>query len=558
MCRITLQSLLTITFTTFTTFTAAFLFLSAETKLCAQSEGECASKSDSKSDLRPNFLVIAADDMGYSDLGCYGGEIQTPHLDSLAHEGVRFAAFYNTTRCWASRSGLMTGYYPQQLNVDPRGKPFPGWITYLPQHLKNLGYKNYQSGKWHVTCAPKVLNAGFDESYEILDHNRHFNPQQHRMNDKPFPPIEKGTDFYSTDFIANTTIEQLKQHVKKSPNTPFFAYTAFIVPHFPLMAPDEDIARYSDVYKVGWDATRSRRLERMKQLGIYTGNLSAREEQIGPPYAFKNLDVLGPGEILRPAAWETLTEEQKTFQAAKMSVHAAMVDRMDQGIGRILEQLREMGALENTVIFFLSDNGASAEVMIRGDGHNPLAQPGSAESFLCLGPGFSNASNTPFRRHKTWVHEGGISTPLVVYVPERLRNGVSAGSITPQNGHLIDLAPTILELAGASPDVVCGPTAKRYPGKSLAKVLTQGVLMDRGDLYFSHEGNRALISKGWKIVMARCDQTPGTPIHWELYDLRCDRAEQHDLSLEQPERVREMAARWEALDAQFQSDKAEK
>lgn len=507
-----------------------------------------ADSSDVPRAKRPNFLLIVADDLGYSDLGCYGGEIKTPQLDTLAENGIRFTAFCNTARCWPSRSALMSGYYPQQFNMDPIRKPHPSWVTYLPQLLKNNGYRCYQSGKWHVQSAPKLIDdAGFDHSYEILDHDRLFYPKNRRRDDQRLPPVEKGTDYYSTTDIANELIGRLKEHQESTPNQPFFAYATFIVPHFPLMAPQEDINHYCNTYQVGWDAIRQQRLNRMKEMGIYQGELSAREPELGPPYRFPDVPgELGAGEILYPVAWKSLTTEQKNFQATKMSIHAAMVDRMDQEIGRMIQQIKEMNELDNTVIMFLSDNGASAEVMIRGDRHDPQAIPGSPESYLCLGPGFSNAANTPFRRHKTWVHEGGISTPLIVYAPSLI---TQRGTITDQPGHLIDLSPTILELAA-----IPRPQAKPYPGVSLVPILKEGKNVDHPPIWFCHEGNKALKLDDWKIVLAKCDQHPDQPEQWELYNILLDRAEQNDLAKKHPEKVREMEKIWKQMEQQFQED----
>ena len=513
----------------------------------------------------PNFLLIVVDDMGYSDPGCYGGEIETPNLDRLAADGIRFTAFCNTSRCWPSRSSLMTGYYPQQLRMDPVHPSHPGWITYLPQHLRELGYRNYHSGKWHVGCCPNVLDAGFDDSYEILDTDRHFSTQSHRMNNRAMPSVERRRgeegDYYSTNFIARQTIEQLTAHAEQTPDQPFFAYTAFISPHFPIMAPAATVAKYHETYIPGWDAIRSVRFDRMRTLGIYEGEISAREPKVGPPYPdLAVLDELGPGEILFPIAWDELTSEQQAFQAAKMSVHAAMVDEVDRAIGRILEQIRSMGQLENTVVMFLSDNGASAEICIRGDRHDPAASLGSPESFLCLGPGFSTASNTPFRRHKTWVHEGGISTPLIVCAPHVMGENLR-GTITRQPGHLVDLTPTILELAGVK-ELIGGDEVKTYPGVSLAPLLRDEVSrIDGRHLWFSHEGNQALkrydADGEWKIVLTKKEQTSGGPERWELYDLRTDRAEQHDRSGEYPERTVSMIAEWKQMNEQFLRDSQE-
>ncbi len=231
-----------------------------------------------------------------------------------------------------------------------------------------------------------------------------------------------------------------------SPTQPFFQYVAFIAPHFPLHALQEDIARYREKYRGGWEQIREQRWRRLRDMGIVQCELSAVEREVGPPYDFPAaLEKLGAGEVNRPLPWSELTDQQRVFQAAKMAVHAAMVDRMDREIGKILDQLSAMGVAENTLVFFLSDNGASAEIMVRGDDHDPAAPPGSAASYLCLGPGWSNCANTPFRRHKTWVHEGGISTPLIVRWPRGIK---TPGALRHNPGHVIDLVPTILDAAG--------------------------------------------------------------------------------------------------------------
>jgi arylsulfatase A-like enzyme len=275
------------------------------------------------------------------------------------------------------------------------------------------------------------------------------------------------------------------------------------------------------------------------------GELSALEPEIGPPYAFARArKELGSNELWRETPWDQLTDGQRTFQAVKMTIHAAMVERMDREIGRLLEQLRGMGALENTVIFFLSDNGASAEIMIRGDRHDPASQPGSADTFLCLGPGWSRAANTPFRRHKTWVHEGGIATPLVVHWPA----GVSAAGQVRNAAvsHVIDIAPTIVELAGGTwPTKDGGAPRPTSPGRSLVLTFRKNVPIDRDFLWWLHEGNRAVRAGDWKLVAAR-DQP------WELYNLADDRAENHDLASNEAERAKEMERRWFEAAEQFQ------
>jgi arylsulfatase len=354
---------------------------------------------------RPNVVVILADDLGFSDLGCYGGEIKTPNLDGLAAGGLRFTQFYNTARCWPSRGALLTGYYAQQIRRDsvpgvPSGARGvrPHWAKLLPAMLGPLGYRSYHSGKWHVDGMP--LAAGFDRSYHVEDLGRYFHPRVLYEDDQKRPPVEPGTGYYTTIAIADHGIRYLKEHAEHRAGQPFFLYLAMSAPHFPLQAPPDDIARYRDRYRDGWEAVRAERWRKIQRLGIVKGRLPDVEREVGPPYDFpKALETLGPGEVNRPVPWDTLTDHQRAFQAAKMAIHAAMVERMDREIGRVLNQVRAMGAFENTLIFFLSDNGASAEIMVRDDGHDPTADAGSAGSHLCLGPGWSTVANKPFRRH---------------------------------------------------------------------------------------------------------------------------------------------------------------
>lgn len=497
----------------------------------------------------PNVLIILADDLGYSDIGCFGSEIATPNLDSLAKNGLRFSQCYNTARCWPTRCALMTGYYPQQTHSDPTRGRFPDWTRTLPQRLKTQGYRCYHSGKWHVNGAPKpVADGGFDRSYDLEDHDRNFNPARHMEDDVPLLPVAKGSGYYSSTAFADHAVRCLKEHREKYSDKPFFSYLAFTVPHFPLQAPAEDVARYRDRYLQGWETVRAARFRRQREMGIVSCGLSDVERQIGPPYDFPDqLKRLGTNEVNRPLPWESLSPAQRAFQADKMAVHAAMIDRMDREIGRVLAQVREMGAWDNTVILFASDNGASAEIMVRGDGHDPQAAPGSAETFLCLGPGWSNVANTPFRRHKTWVHEGGISTPLVVHWPR----GIPAkGELRRDPCHVIDIVPTMLELAGGALTLPDG--APPLPGRSLVPAFAQDGAVARESLFFHHEGNRALRAGDWKIVSARQDGGA-----WALYDLAADRCEQRDLAAAQPDRVRDMAARWQALQDAFVKDAGE-
>ncbi len=494
-------------------------------------------------DPPPNILLILADDMGFSDLGCYGGEIATPNLDHLASNGIRFTQFYNTARCWPTRAAALTGYYAQQVRRDtvPGIKSGsqgarPPWAPLLPEMLRPLGYRTYHSGKWHIDSTP--LACGFDHSYSLNDHDRHFAPKKHTEDDKPLPAIDPAKeDYYSTTAIAEHAIKWLKDHNEHFANGPFFEFLAFTSPHFPLQAPREDIAKYRKTYLAGWDAMREARWDRLRALNIPGASLSPIERNVGPPYAHPDaIKKLGPNELNRPVPWDGLGDAQKDFQACKMAIHAAMVDRMDQEIGRVLAQLAAMGALENTVIFFLSDNGASAEMMIRGDGHDPNAECGTGATFLSIGPGWSSLANTPFRRHKTWVHEGGISTPLIIHWPK----GMAAhGEMRNTPGHVIDLVPTIMELAGGKPPTVWNAKpVPPPPGRSLVPLLSKDGTVTRDSLWWLHENNRALRVGDWKIVAAGKDSP------WELYNLSIDRCETNNLADKQPEKVRELADNW--------------
>jgi arylsulfatase len=498
----------------------------------------------------PNVVVIVADDLGWSDLGCYGGEIATPRLDRLAAGGLRYVQFHNTGRCWPSRAALLTGYYPQQIRRDTvPGVPSGGrgtrpvWARLLPDLLRPLGYRAYHSGKWHVDGRP--LAGGFDRSYDLADHDRFFGPKSHTQDDKPLPPVPADTPYYATTAVADHALRCLREHAAQHKDRPFFSYVAFTSPHFPLHAPAEDVARYAEKYRVGWEAIRRERWERIRKLGLVAGELSAVEREIGPPYPFPDaIAQLGPGEVNRPVPWDTLNEEQRRFQAAKMSVHAAMVDRMDREIGRLVDELHAQGVLEDTLLMFVSDNGASAEIMVRGDGHDPQAAPGSARSYLCLGPGWSNVANTPFRRHKTWTHEGGIATPLVVHWPQ----GIAArGEVRRVPGHLIDLVPTILEAAGVRPpETWQGTPVPPAPGRSLVATFAEDADVPRDvPLWWLHEGNRALREGQFKLVAS------GKEDRWELFDVQRDPAETDDLAARRPEIVERLRTRWERMRDEF-------
>jgi len=507
--------------------------------------------SCSKSPERPNIVFILADDMGHSDAGCYGAEfLETPNIDALAAGGLRFTNFYNTGRCWPTRTSLLSGYYPHQVLSDP----MPGvdygsdWVQpvtsrWLPAILGEHGYRCYHSGKWHIQrLVPEYMQlsheeVGFDHSYMTED-GRHLRPKHLWEDGEEIPLPGPGESYEASVAIVDHAIRYLKEHRQEHSDEPFFEYIAFIAPHFPLQAMQKDIDMYRERFLVGWDEIRMLRKENRKELGFADHPLHALEADRFAPWNLSPEELVSqidPNETGRAVPWDSLTRDQQEFQATKMAIHAAMVTRMDREIGRFMDALRELGYYENTIVFFCSDNGASTEMMNRADKHTMGSVPGSADSYLCLGPGWSTAANTPFRLHKTWVHEGGIATPLVVHWPRGI-DGQNEFRNVP--AHIIDIAPTLLELAGGDPEEL--NTEVRAPGISLVPFLHGDESVERTPLFFYHEGKRALRQGDWKIA------TIETGGEWELYNLASDRGETHDLSEEHPGKLQELIALWEA------------
>jgi len=489
----------------------------------------------------PNVVVILADDLGFSDLGSYGGEIKTPHLDRLAAGGLRFTQGYNTARCWPTRAALLTGYYAQAINRDAlpgqrggvQGKR-PAFARLLPELLAPAGYRAYHSGKWHIDGDPR--QQGFQHSLQVEGgQNDYFDPEGITVDGKP---LDFGEGFYVTTAIGEHAVGCLQDHAARHAGTPFFSFVAFTSPHFPLHAPQELVAAYRERYLAGWDAVRQARFERLTTSGIVEAPFPPLEPEVGPPYQPKPkvLARLGAGEIDRPRWWADLSPEQREFQATKMAIHAAMVEMMDRAVGGIVGQLEAMNALDDTLILFLSDNGASAEILIRGKGHDPALPLGSAGTFPCLGPGWSSCANTPFRRHKIWVHEGGIATPWIVHWP---RGVADQGALRTQPVHVIDVVPTILELAGAPvPEQRDGEPVPPLQGRSFAACFADPTAPPPHEtLWWCHEGNRAVRVGDWKLVAVRDGP-------WELYDLARDRTETTNLAAAQPERVAALERAW--------------
>ena len=503
---------------------------------------------------RPNILLIVADDLGYSDLGCYGGEIATPVLDSLAKHGLRFLQFYTTARCCPSRASLLTGQYPHKVGVGHlvtdlghpgyRGRLSENAAT-LAEVLKPAGYRTFMSGKWHVGT-PDPTQHGFEQYFGTLisaqsfwDASQYLRlPQGSRM--RSYAPDA----FYGTDALTDYALEFLAD-ARTTPQQPWFLYLAFNSPHFPLQARPADIARYRTRYTSGWDVLRAERLARMKRL-----RLVSRGTRLSPRSQYTN-----HGETITAdnPAWSSLPEDRRADLAMRMAIYAAMVDRMDQNIGRVMADLRTAGELDDTLILFLSDNGACAEwdpfgfdvsssannVLHRGD---DLARMGSRGTYHSVGSGWANASNTPWRMYKHYSHEGGISTPCIAHWPAgfRRRNAMES---TP--AHLIDLMPTIVEAAGAEYPQRLG--ARQIPpmaGISLLPALRGEALPER-TLYFEHEGTRAVREGRYKLTALR-----GGP--WKLYDMERDRTELDDLAGQQPQRVASLAKKWDTWAAENQ------
>ncbi|MGW8314071.1 MAG: arylsulfatase [Bacteroidales bacterium] len=499
---------------------------------------------------KPNIVFILADDMGYSDLGCYGAElIRTPNLDRLASQGLRFTNFYNTGRCWPTRTCLLSGYYPHQVLSDPidgvdyeQGTFRPVNNTWLPALLKKQGYRCYHSGKWHILRrVPQYSEltfreVGFDRSYKTQD-GRHLRPVVLLEDGEPVPPPEAGSKYEASRAIVDHAITYLDEHAKHHSGEPFFSYIAFIAPHFPLQALQEDIEQYRGKFNMGWNDIRAVREENRAALGFRADPVAPFEPDRYAPWNLSQEELVSqidPAEVARAVPWSTLTKEQQGFQATKMAIHAAMVSRMDREIGRFLQKLEELDYMDNTLIFFCSDNGASTEMMNRADKHTPGSVAGSADSYLCLGPGWSTAANTPFRLHKTWVHEGGIATPMLVHWPDGIG---TPGEFRQMPAHVVDIAPTLLELAGIDPKQL--EDFQGAPGISLVPCLRTDQTWERPPLFFHHEHKKAIRDGNWKAVTIEADGP------WELYDLSFDRGETMDLSAVETEKLNELVSEWQ-------------
>jgi arylsulfatase len=494
-----------------------------------------ASAAEAPAAKRPNVVVILTDDMGYSDLGCYGGEIATPHLDKLAAGGLRFTQFYNTARCCPTRASLLTGLYPHQAAVGHmvEDKGLDGYHGDLSRNavtiaevLKSSGYGTYCVGKWHVTPAGKggkhnwPLQRGFDRYYGIISGAaNYFDPATLTRDNTPIQAGEdaeyKPEHYYFTDAISDQAARFIGEHHQRKAGQPFFLYVAFTAAHWPLHAPESEIAKYKGKYDGGYEPIRRARFERLRQMGL-----------------------IKPSWDLSPQDGDWSKVANKEWEARCMEVYAAQVDRMDQGVGKIVEALTKNGLLDDTLVLYLQDNGACAEGIGRSRDKkgNAPALPGPADTWIAYGQAWANVSNTPFRYYKHFVHEGGISTPLIAHWPAGIKR---RGELEHQPGHLVDLMATCVDLAGAAyPAEFNGHKITPLEGRSLRPAF-EGKPIEREAIFWEHEGNRALRVGQTKLVA----KGPRGP--WELYDTEKDRTEMHDLAEKDAERVKELAGLWE-------------
>lgn len=547
--------------------------------LSAATLSSCKNQNGEAKDERPNIILIMSDDMGYSDIGCYGGEIKTPNLDNLAANGIRYTQFYNTSRSCPTRASLLTGLHPHQAGVghmmENRGNnAYQGNLNNncitIAEVLKFGGYSTYMAGKWHVTPLRPTsenpdrqnwpLQRGFDRFFGTIHGAGSFYDPNTLTSGNNF--ITPGEDFYYTNAISDTVVKYITEHQGKKP---FFIYVAYTAAHWPLHALKKDVEKYKGIYDKGWDELRKERYERMKKLGL-----------------IKSEWPLSPGNP--DTNWEN--EEMKDWHAACMEVYAAMIDNMDQGIGRIVDELRKKGELDNTVILFLQDNGACAEnyglarpaekmIKVDPDTLRPMNPdqlqmrmeplqtrdgrpvrvgkgvfPGNADTYISYDDNWANASNTPFRMYKHWMNEGGISTPLIVSWPEGIK---SKGEFRHQPGQLVDIMATVTELGRATyPLQYKGNKIIPMQGISLVSSFNNDKVIER-TLYWEHEGNRAIRKGKWKLVseawispIALDSLEVLPPVFWELYDIEKDRTEMNNVANQYPEIVKEMAAEWQA------------
>ncbi|MHC2068266.1 arylsulfatase [Bremerella sp. T1] len=484
---------------------------------------------------KPNIVLIMADDMGFSDIGCYGGEIDTPNLDALAEGGLRFTQFYNTARCCPTRAALLTGLYQHQAGighmVGDYGVPsYQGYLNdqcvTLAEALRPAGYTTLMTGKWHVGSKQEhwPTRRGFDRYWGTPTGGGFYFKESLKVRNTVFfvnneERVEIDDDFYVTDAFTDHAIEFVDEAVNKT-KKPFFLYLAHIAPHWPLQAKPEDIEKYNGKYDIGWDAVRKARFDRQTQMGFFPDGtqLSERDGQAKP--------------------WAKTSAETQKDLAYRMEVYAAQVDCIDQNVGRLVSKLKELGQFENTLFIFLSDNGCSAEGgpggFSRGEKNAPI---GTGSSYASVGLEWANASDTPFRKFKMDTREGGISSPLILHWPEGIQ---SPNRLVDMPGHVIDIMPTLLEVAGATyPQNRDGKQVIPYEGTSLAAQFDASQATKPRDLFWEHEGNQAIRRGDWKAL--RIKNGP-----WSLYNLKEDRTETTNLNQVDPDKTQELANAWQA------------
>lgn len=513
---------------------------------------------------RPNILVILLDDLGYSDLGCYGGEIDTPNIDALAEGGVRFESFYNSSRCCPSRASLMTGLYPPQTGVasfttrQPHPTRGPAYLGRLNERCVTLGevlgqsgYSSYYVGKWHLHDETGPTSRGFEEFYGYaFDHSHdqwdaaYYQRMPAGRNKEIDPP--QG-EFYATDVFSEYALEFIRQGQEKG--KPWFVFLGHSSPHFPVQAPARSADKYFSRYLRGWDILREERYSRMKQIGLIDGD---RWTLTGRSLVPVDRDDIANGFSGEPnPPWASIDKPRQMDLARRMALFAAMVEHVDRGVGEIVSHLKETGQFDSTLIMLMSDNGACYEwgpygfdqrsrrgltILHAGDDLQAMGGPGTYHSY---GSGWANLGNTPFRLYKHFTHDGGSNTPFIAHWPEGITN---AGAWVRERGHIIDVMPTLRSVAGADyPSGFAGRNVQPEQGVDLLAAFNGEALPER-TLYFEHQAARAVIQGDWKAVWGK--RMPHE-IRWELYNLRADRSETTDVASQNPGIVRRLASEWE-------------
>lgn len=505
---------------------------------------------------RPNIILILADDLGWGNIGCFGGPIETPNLDRMAADGARFSQFYTYPRCCPARAMLMTGLHPHEVGVGHmtfrrRGKnpsvmedrmkvppAYRGWvrgtIPTLPEMLRSAGYGTYMAGKWHIgnnDTATWPTSRGFDKFYGFLDGtSEYYKPADLIRDTRKIQP--EGERYYTTDAFTREAMGYIDGHLREKPNSPFFLYLAFNAPHFPMQAMPEDYAKYRGKFKAGWDVIREQTLERQKAMGLLPSNavLSPRSGDM------RRLGTQ-PGAV---PAWEDIDAAQKDAMDAIMATYAAMVDRLDQNIGRLINHLRNTDQLDNTIICFLSDNGAEAESPPLGEfDAAKLGQYDMEGPHYYYGRAWANVSNTPFREFKHFTYQGGVMSPLIIRWPKGTSPKVRGGFVR-EFTFLADIVETCLDYGGASrPAIIEGKPTPKMDGQSLRELLAGKKVASREPVCIEHEGNRLVREGKWKLVSYFEKQ-------WELYDLESDPTEQRNLALENVDTTKRLAAAYDS------------